>query len=272
MSAKTSSSSPRSRRFRCLEIPIEPGRAESVAARHAGIPGFDQKIYSQSKVTLVGAGGINGENGEGFVRKGIGHLDIFDGDDVELSNLNRQRFTQKDIGRNKAIGLARNLVREGYMRTTLNAYPFFFQEALEKGTIPETDLIVCGVDNEETRIFVSRYAIKNKLPVIFSAVSRDANQGYAFIQEPGKACFGCAFPNAISNQATPCPNTPAIKDILKIVSGLTLYAADTILVSRKRDWNFRMIYLAGYVPDKNRWIGRNPECLLCSVRELENHE
>jgi molybdopterin/thiamine biosynthesis adenylyltransferase len=238
-----------------------------VAARHVGVIGFDQSIFSQSKITLVGAGGINGENGEGFVRKGIGKLDIFDGDDVELSNLNRQRFTRKEIGKNKAIGLARNLVREGYMGTILNAYPFFFQEALEKGTIPETDLIICAVDNEETRIFLSRYAIKNKLPAIFSAVSRDANQGYVFVQEPGKACFACAFPNTISNQITPCPNTPAIKDILKIVSGLALYAADTILMSRKRDWNFRMIYLAGFVPDENRRIAPNPDCPLCSATE-----
>jgi len=153
------------------------------------------------------------------------------------------------------------------MGITLNAYPYFFQEALENGTIPHTDLIVCGVDNDETRIFVSRYAIKNMLPVIFSAVSRDANQGYVFVQEPGKACFGCAFPKAISNESTPCPNTPAIKDILKVVSGFALYAADTILVSRKRDWNFRMIYLAGFVPDENRWIERKPECPLCSVTE-----
>lgn len=272
MSARTCSSLSKSRRFRCLRISNGTSPGDSVAARHTGIAGFNQSIFSGSKVTLIGAGGINGENGEGFVRKGIGEMDIFDGDNVYLSNLNRQRFTHKDIAKNKAIGLARNLSLEGFIGTTLNAYPFFFQEALENGTIPRTDLIVCGVDNDETRIFVSRYAINNMLPVIFSAVSRDANQGYVFVQERGKACFGCAFANAISNETTPCPNTPAIKDILKIVSGLALYAADTIFMSRKRDWNFRMIYLAGFVTDDNRWIEQNPNCPLCSCSRSSLNE
>jgi len=88
MSARTCCSNlPKSRRFRSLAIPNGPSPGDSVIVRHVGIPGFNQSIFSQLKITLVGAGGINGENGEGFVRKGIGEMDIFDGDDVDLSNL-----------------------------------------------------------------------------------------------------------------------------------------------------------------------------------------
>jgi len=109
MSVRTCSNLPKSRSFRSLAIPNGPSPGDSVVVRHVGIPGFDQSIFSQSKITLVGAGGINSENGEGFVRKGIAEMDIFDGDDVDLSNLNRQRFTQHDVGKNKAISLAGNL-------------------------------------------------------------------------------------------------------------------------------------------------------------------
>lgn len=264
---KTHTNLSKSKLFTCADLRESRKVVDSVSSRHEGVQGFNQEIYSRSTITLVGAGGINGENGEGFVRKGIGQLHIFDGDLVEISNLNRQKFTKKDIGKNKALRLAKNLKREGYMGTKLRAYPLYFQQAVEEGYRCKTDLIVCGVDNDQTRIYVSTYALTNNLPAIFAAVSRDANQGYAFVQEINGACFGCAFPESISNDITPCPGVPAIKDILKIVSGFLLYAADTILMQRKRDWNFRMTYLAGYLQDIKRLIHRKEDCTLCSSQE-----
>lgn len=127
------------------------------------------------------------------------------------------------------------------------------------------NLIICGVDNNRARVNVARYALVRNLPVIFTAVSLDGNNGYIFVQEPGKACFGCLFPDAVSDERTPCPNTPAIKDILKVVSGFVLYLADSVLMRRPRNWNYRMIYLSGFAPDERRMIERNPECPLCGT-------
>ena len=129
------------------------------------------------------------------------------------------------------------------------------------------DIIICGVDNDETRIFVSEYGLAKNIPVIFSAVSRDANQGYVFIQKPGAACFGCVFPEAINNEATPCPGAPAMKDILKVVGGLVLFAVDTVLMDRPCNWNFRMTYLSGFLPDRKDLIPERADCPICSKFE-----
>ena len=127
------------------------------------------------------------------------------------------------------------------------------------------DIIVCAVDNDMTRVCIAEYGIKNHIPVIFTAVSSDGNHGYVFIQEPGKACLACLFPEAVGNEKTPCPGTPAIKDILKAIAGIDLYAIDATIMNRKRNWNYRMIYLAGYVPDHSSYIEQNPQCRLnCS--------
>src|SRR5262245_1491593 len=80
--------------------------------RQVKIPGFDQDIFSKSSVLCIGAGGIISQIAPTLVRKGIGQITLLDGDIVEASNLNRQRFYIKDAGEKKAVALARNLQPE----------------------------------------------------------------------------------------------------------------------------------------------------------------
>ncbi len=250
-------------RAKCKDLTNQGRVNDRIYERQLGIHGFDLQKFQNLRLLMIGAGGINGEIGEGLVRKGIGELVFVDADTVSLSNLNRQQFYQKDIGKPKAIRLVQNLVKNGFMGTKLQGYPEYAQNYLELDHV-RPDLVVCGVDNDETRVYISKYGIYNSIPVIFTAVSRDANHGYVFIQEPKKACFACSFPNSLNNYTTPCPNTPALKDILKIVAGIALYAIDAVLLDRHITWNYRMIYLAGYMADQKLIKGTNLNCELCS--------
>ncbi|MGP8321430.1 MAG: ThiF family adenylyltransferase [Methanosarcinaceae archaeon] len=243
---------------------------DRIYERHLGIAGFDPSKYSDLKVLMVGAGGLGGEIGEGLVRKGIGEILFVDGDTVSLSNLNRQLFNKRDLSKNKAVQIVKNLKKLGFMGTTLIGYPLFLQEYLESYSY-KPDIVICGVDNDEARVSASSFGLKHNIPVIFTAVSRDANQGYTFIQKAGEACFGCVFPDAINNTKSPCPNTPAMKDILKIVGGMVLFAIDSILMDRKCNWNYRMFYLAGFMPDLKTVKECNPDCQLCSKKVNDNN-
>lgn len=252
--------------FTCIDLRGRFPDFEPIDARQSEVLGFDQNRFGKCAVTLIGAGGLNGEIAEGLVRKGVGFLNAFDGDTVEVTNLNRQFFFESDLRKNKAIRLAKNVSRLGFMGTVVTGYPFYLQEWLEKQTLPHTDLLVCGVDNDETRVFVSRHALKYGIPVVFMAVSRDANHGYVFVQDPGRACFGCLFPEAVAGGESPCPNTPAIKDILKVVAGVALYAVDTVSCDRRRNWNYRQIHLAGFASDMKATVEKRADCPLCAPR------
>jgi N6-adenosine-specific RNA methylase IME4 len=101
-------------------------RGKAVAGaedRQKKIPGFDQEVFSKSRVLCVGAGGIISQIAPTLVRKGIGRTTVLDNDIVEPSNLNRQRFYARDIGRNKALALARNLKPECIAATEIRGYP-----------------------------------------------------------------------------------------------------------------------------------------------------
>lgn len=80
-------------------------------------------ILAESWAALVraGVGGLVSNVAPSLVRKGIGALTVLDHDEVEASNLNRQRFYSQDIGLNKAIALVRNLQGE----STCGTHPYW---------------------------------------------------------------------------------------------------------------------------------------------------
>lgn len=240
----------------------------AVTHRQELIAGFDQASLMGATGDLIGAGGIGGEVGEGLCRKGLGRLRIFDHDVVEATNLNRQHFFRRDIGKNKARCLARNLAPHCHAGTTLEGYPFSFEDALALGMDMSASFAVCGVDNSEARVAVSVHYRRVAVPVIFIAVHLLAECGHVFVQEstPTTACFGCAFPRSLMGRKAPC-FVPSSKDILKVTAGLGLYAVDSLLMARKRNWNYRLVHLAGYAPDVLMNVERNSKCPLCFIEQ-----
>jgi molybdopterin-synthase adenylyltransferase len=233
--------------------------------RQVRVPGFDQDRLSDSRIVCIGAGGLMGHIAPTLVRKGVGALRILDHDEVEVSNLNRQRFYPSDVGENKAVALVRNLRSECTCGTTLEAFPMPLEEAVERGIELHCAVAVVGVDNSPARVVASRHFRALRVPVVFCAVSADAEHGYAFVQHPDGPCFGCLFPDELNDNHYPCPATPAIADILQAVSGLVLYAVDSCLMARARSWNYRRLNLSDGQWDACLQLARRSDCTLCRV-------
>ncbi|MBV9156685.1 MAG: ThiF family adenylyltransferase [Acidobacteriaceae bacterium] len=224
-----------------LKGTVVPGAED----RQRKIAGFDQEIFGRSSVVCVGAGGIISHIAPTLARKGIGRILLLDDDIVEPGNLNRQRFYTEDIGKNKAIALAANLQRECIAGTDIRAFGYRLEEAIDRHVNLSCGVAVCGVDNNPARVLASRFFRDAGIPVIFAAVSRDGDHGYVFVQEKQGACIGCLFPDMASDDRYPCPGTPAVADILQAIGALVIYAADTLLMSRPRQWNYRRLSLCG---------------------------
>lgn len=218
-------------------------QVEGALERHHGIPGFDQERYSQAHVICIGAGGLIGGVAPGLARKGIGAITILDHDEVEVTNLNRQRFYPRDIGENKAIALARNLLPECTFATRITGLACSIQKTIGTGIDLRCDVAICGVDNNSARIAAARHFRSKGIPVIFMGVSIQADHGYVFVQDHNGPCFGCLFPDAMDDLTLPCPGTPAMAEILQIVGSLGSYAIDSLICGRRRDWQCRDIWL-----------------------------
>jgi len=239
-----------------------------VEHRQQKLKGFNQQALATAKVILIGAGGLGGEIGEALVRKGIGTLTICDHDVVDRSNLNRQFFFKEDLGKPKPHRLAKNLAKHGFLGSVIEGYSLCFEDALDRELELDVDLdgtvAVVGIDNNPGRVAASIYYRERHIPCIFTAVSEQADHGFVFVQEPQGPCFGCLFPWAVNYDTYPCPGTPAVKDILKVVAGIVSYCVDSLLMARPRRYNYKAVYLA--TGDDMTWmVPRLPGCKLCGT-------
>jgi len=227
------------------------------------VSGFDLAAYQQAHVVEIGCGGVGSWTGHALVRKGVGELSLFDDDRAELKNLTRQLFSKKDLGKNKAVRLGRQLGREGCFQTTIHAYPYRFQEALERGVrLRNVRAVLCLVDNNASRVDASRFGLQENVPVVLAAVSRDALSLYVAVQEPGKACGACMVPQIVNDHSYPC-NLPGSVDVCLVAAGLVAFVLDSLICGRHRNWNFRTVFLDGSLPDRCEVKERNPACQLC---------
>ena len=254
----------RSRRSKSYHTrPIDPKLVPPLNRTQERVPGFDLKSLQHATIVLVGAGGIGSLVAPMLVRKGAGRLILIDDDIIELPNLTRQAYALSQLGQDKVHALGKSTAGMGLFPTTIEAHPFNFQHCLERGiSFDDATLLVAGVDNNPTRKAMSLYGIAHNVPVIHAAVGRDGNECHAMVQEPRKACWGCAFDYYVNDDKYPC-NLPGIVDVLAVVAGTIVFAIDSIVSDRPRCWNVREFFLDGSLPDRARDVPRRPDCPLC---------
>jgi molybdopterin/thiamine biosynthesis adenylyltransferase len=253
------------RTYRAAEYGPFP-EGEGPHARHQLLGGFSQAALETTSIGLIGAGGVNGQVGEGLARKGVGHLVIMDGDTVDPSNLNRQPFVKSQIGKFKAHALAERIVSIATARTSVIALPWYFPDLRAISALRACRVVVCGVDSDEARVAVATWAKAEGLALIVMAVTYNADFGYCFVQEPVGACFGCLDPRAFQEpQTTPCVVGSSI-DILKVVGGLALYAIDSLLMDRPRSWNYKEVSLDGDRAERQLRVPKSDDCPLCGAK------
>lgn len=135
-----------------------------------------QEKLRQSKVLVVGAGGLGCPALQYLAAAGIGTLGVIDGDVVDSSNLNRQiLFGFQDIGFNKAEQAVRKLEKL-YDDIQFVAYTFYLEKDNIFELFEQYDLIVDGSDNFSTRYLVNDACVLLGLPLVFGAIYESEGQ------------------------------------------------------------------------------------------------
>lgn len=166
-------------------------------ARHIVLPqvgGAGQLRLKAAKIAVVGAGGIGAGTLPALAGAGVGKLTIIDGDQVELSNLQRQPlFTEGELGVGKAL-LATRFVRDRNPHVEVVTFSHRIDESNAAEMLDDHDLIVDGTDNFATRLTISDAAVKLGTPLISAAAQQFQGQVALFRGRPCYRCFvGDAF-------------------------------------------------------------------------------
>jgi len=172
-------------------------------ARQLPIIGVDgqQQLYN-AHVLLIGAGGLGTPAALYLIAAGIGHLSIFDGDTVELSNLQRQvLFKEADIGQNKARQMKKHL-QELNSQCQITAYPQNLNEKTSEEIFKDCSVIVDATDNFYTRYLVNHFSHRFQIPLVSAALFQFEGQLSVFNYQNGP-CYQCLYPSPPENNVIP---------------------------------------------------------------------
>ena len=128
-----------------------------------GIGEEGQRKLARAKVAIVGCGATGSAVAALLARAGVGTLRIIDRDYVEPSNLQRQTlFDESDAAESlpKAIAAARRIAAFNSEIVVEPKVADLVPDNVDE-LLTDTDLILDGTDNFETRYLVNDYAVKN---------------------------------------------------------------------------------------------------------------
>ena len=200
-----------------------------------------QAKIRNSTVLIGGAGALGNEVAKNLAMLGVIRLIIVDYDVVELSNVSRMIFfDQSDAGKSKAKVLAQKLHRK-FPRTEIVAHDC----ALEKiplGTFLQSDVIICGLDNVVSRIFLTSISRKYSIPMVDGGIVgyQARVQVYA---PPDAPCPICPLPSSQYAQLiglrNPCDapveeaKTPSLPTSISFVSSIQTQEALKLILGYK---------------------------------------
>ena len=208
-----------------------------------GIGREGQERLRAARVAIVGCGATGSAVASLLARAGVGTLRIIDRDYVEPSNLQRQSlFDEADAAESvpKAIAATRKIAK---FNSQIVAEPHVADLTPENisSLLNDTQLILDGTDNFETRYLVNDYAVKNTVPWIYAA----AVGSYAVTLNilPGQtACLACIFPDAPIGTVETCETSGVLGSAVNLVAAIE--AAETIKILVGAEDNLRRTLLS----------------------------
>ena len=149
-----------------------------------------QQKLGESKVLIVGLGGLGSPAALYLAAAGVGTIGLVDGDEVAVHNLNRQLlFNTEDVGKRKADVALKHLQA---LNPQLNyrKYDIIISSTNGAKIIRNYDLVLSCVDRFESRYLLNELCVAANVPMIDGAIQN--LNGYVFPIIPGEtACYHC---------------------------------------------------------------------------------
>jgi molybdopterin/thiamine biosynthesis adenylyltransferase/rhodanese-related sulfurtransferase len=178
-----------------------------------------QRRLLDSKVLLIGAGGLGSPVALYLAASGIGTIGLVDDDVVDESNLQRQVVHTADrIGQPKTASARVTLEAINPETRVVEHRERLTAENVER-LIAGYDVIVDGTDNFDTRYLLNDAAVKLRKPVVHGSIYRWDGQVTTFVPFEGP-CYRCMYPTQPPEELAPACAVAGVLGVLPGIAGM----------------------------------------------------
>ncbi len=219
-----------------------------------------------SKVLLLGAGGLGSPSALYLAAAGVGTLGIIDMDIVDASNLQRQILHNLDrIGEPKVDSAKKTI---SLLNPDVNVVTYDVRLGADNilDIIKGYDVIVDGTDNFPTRYLVNDASLKLKIPVVHGSIFRFEGQATVFSPYDGP-CYRCMIPEPPPAELAPsCSEAGVLGVLCGIVGSIQAMEAVKLLLGLGDPLIGRlMAYDSLEQTFRTFKVQRDPNCPTCSL-------
>jgi molybdopterin/thiamine biosynthesis adenylyltransferase/rhodanese-related sulfurtransferase len=178
-----------------------------------------QRKLLDSKVLLIGAGGLGSPAALYLAASGIGTIGLVDDDVVDESNLQRQVLHASDrVGMLKTESARMTLTALNPETRVVEHRERLDADNVER-LIADYDVIVDGTDNFDTRYLLNDAAVRLRKPVVHGSIYRWDGQVTTFIPFEGP-CYRCMYPTQPPPELAPACAVAGVLGVLPGIAGL----------------------------------------------------
>ena len=177
--------------------------SRQIVLKDVGVVG--QKKIRNSKVLIVGAGGLGCPIADYLSRAGVGTIGIADFDKINLSNIHRQNlYNSKDIGKYK-VDVVREKIKLINPFTKIKTHKKKISDKNLNNIINSFNIIVDGSDNFRTKFLLNKYSIKYKKILIVGAINKFDGHVFTFdFKDKKTPCLRCFYQSEPSDEILNC--------------------------------------------------------------------
>jgi adenylyltransferase/sulfurtransferase len=196
----------------------------------------------QTKVAVVGAGGLGCPVLQYLTSVGVGTIGIIDFDTVEVSNLHRQvLYSTNDIGKQK-VEIAIKKLSEQNPFINFISHPCLLNEENATTILSDYDIVVDGCDNFLTRYIVNDTCVKLNKPLVYGSILGYQGQ-LAVFNYMGSKNLRDIFPEAPNAEDVPsCSENGVLGTVPAIIGSMMAQEALEVIFEKPSLINSYLVF------------------------------
>ena len=229
-----------------------------------GIDG--QTRIRESRLLIVGAGGLGSPAALYLASAGVGKITLADGDTVDLTNLQRQILHgQSSLGLAKALSGQTALARINPEVTVVPITERLAGQQLE-ALVADVDAVLDCCDNFDTRHAVNRACVAYRVPLISGAAIRFSGQVAVFdARRADSPCYHCLFPEGEDAEEMRCAVTGVFAPLTGIIGATQAAEALKLISGAGQSLAGRLLLLDALNMEwRSVRYGKDPHCAVCA--------